>query len=93
LEDLEAEVEISSAWKTVRENITMSAKESLGYYELKKHKPWFDKGYAELLDQRKQAKLQWLQDPIKINENKLNTVRLKASRHFRNKKSEYLKQN
>jgi hypothetical protein len=39
LEDLDAEVEINSAWETIRENITVSAKESLGYFELKKHKP------------------------------------------------------
>jgi hypothetical protein len=42
LEDLDAEVEINSAWETIRENMKISAKESLGYYELKKHKPWFD---------------------------------------------------
>jgi hypothetical protein len=53
LEDLDAEVEINSAWETIRENIKISAKESLGYFELKKHKPWFDNGYSELLDQRK----------------------------------------
>jgi hypothetical protein len=46
----------------IRENIKISAKESLGYFEFKKHKPWFDEGCSELLDQRKQAKLQWLQD-------------------------------
>jgi hypothetical protein len=34
-----AEVEINSAWETIRENIKMSAIESLGYFELKKHKP------------------------------------------------------
>jgi hypothetical protein len=38
LEDLDEEVEINSAWETIRENINISAKESLGYYELKKHK-------------------------------------------------------
>jgi hypothetical protein len=42
LEDLDAEVEINSAWGMIRENIEISAKESLGYCELKKHKPWFD---------------------------------------------------
>jgi hypothetical protein len=51
----------------IAENIKISAKESLGYYELKKHKPWFDVGCSELLDQRKQTELQWLQDPGKIN--------------------------
>jgi hypothetical protein len=39
LEDLDAEVESNSAWETIRENINISAKESLGYFELKKHKP------------------------------------------------------
>jgi hypothetical protein len=42
LEDLDAEVEINSAWETIRENIKISAKESLDYFELKKHKPWVD---------------------------------------------------
>jgi hypothetical protein len=41
LEDLDTEVEINSAWETILENIKISAKESLGYYELKKHEPWF----------------------------------------------------
>jgi hypothetical protein len=42
LENLEPEVDISGAWKTISENIKISAKESPGYYELKKYKPWFD---------------------------------------------------
>jgi hypothetical protein len=50
LENLDAKVNINRAWETIRENIKISAKESQGYYELKKHKPWFDKGYTELLD-------------------------------------------
>jgi hypothetical protein len=49
LEDLDAEVEINSAWKTIRENIKISAKESLGYFELKKHKPWFEKGCTSIV--------------------------------------------
>jgi hypothetical protein len=43
LENLDAEVDINRAWETIRENIKISAKECLGYYELKKHKPLFDK--------------------------------------------------
>jgi hypothetical protein len=34
LEDLDRWVEINSAWETIRENIKISAKESLGYFEL-----------------------------------------------------------
>jgi hypothetical protein len=44
LEDLDADMEINSVWETIRENIKISVKESLGYFELKKHKPWFDEG-------------------------------------------------
>jgi hypothetical protein len=43
LESLVAEVDINRPWKTIRDNSKISAKESLGYYELKKHKPWFTK--------------------------------------------------
>jgi hypothetical protein len=32
LEDLDSEVDINSAWETIRENITISVKESLGYF-------------------------------------------------------------
>jgi hypothetical protein len=67
MENSDTEVDVNKAWETIRENIKISAKESLGYYELKKNKPWFDEGCSELLDQRKQAKLQWLQDPREIN--------------------------
>jgi hypothetical protein len=35
--------------------------------------------------------LQWLQDPSEIKGDNLNNVRREASRHFRNKKREYLK--
>jgi hypothetical protein len=37
LENLDTEVEINSIWETVRENINISAKESLGIYEVRKH--------------------------------------------------------
>jgi hypothetical protein len=38
------EVEINSAFETIRESIKISAKESVGYFEIKKHKPWFFEG-------------------------------------------------
>jgi hypothetical protein len=91
MEDLDSEVEIYTVWETVRENIKMSAKETVGYYEVKQHKPWSDEGCSELLDQRKQATLQWLQDPNEINGDNLSNVRREVSRYFRNKKMEYLK--
>jgi hypothetical protein len=53
---------------------------SLCYCELKHHKPWFDEECSELVDQRKQAKLQWLQDPSKVNEDNLSNVRWEASK-------------
>jgi hypothetical protein len=91
LEDLDSEIEINSAWETIRVNVKMSFKESLAYFELKKHKPWLDEGCSKLLDQRKQAILRWLKDPSEINGDNLSNVRREASRYFGNKKREYLK--
>jgi hypothetical protein len=91
LKDFDDEVEINTIWEKIRENNKISAKHSLGYYELKQHKPWFDEGCSKLLDWRKEFKLQWLQDPSEINGDNLINVRREASRHFRNKKKEYLK--
>jgi hypothetical protein len=45
-----------------------------------------------LVDRRNQAKLQWLQDPTEGNEENLNDARWEVSRHFRNKRWEYLKE-
>jgi hypothetical protein len=58
LENFITVVDINTTSEIIKENIKISDKESLGYYELKKHKPWFDERCSKLLDQRKQAKLQ-----------------------------------
>ena len=55
------------------------------------HKPWFDKECVDFLDQRKQAKMQWIQYPSQNNVDNLNNIKHDASRHFRNKKKAYLK--
>jgi hypothetical protein len=77
---------IHKAWENIRGNIK-TAKESLGYYELKKNKPWFDEGWSKLLEERKQAKLQWLQNPSEVNGDNLNNARREKSRNFRNKRA------
>ena len=73
------------------ENIKSSAKASLGLHEWKQHKLWFDKECVDFLDQRKQAKMQWIQDLSQSNVDNVNNVRRNASRRFRNKKKAYLK--
>jgi hypothetical protein len=45
---------------------------------------------SQFLDQKKQAKIQWLQDPNQSNVDDLNNARHKAGRHFR-KITGYLK--
>jgi hypothetical protein len=90
LENSDTEVDVKTVWETIRENIKTSTKESLGYYGPKKNKSWFDERCSKLLDRRKQAKLQWLQDPSEINGDNLN-IRHETSRHFRNKKRQYMK--
>jgi hypothetical protein len=85
LEHLDAEVEINSACEMIRDNITISAKDCIGYCELKKYKPLLDQACSKLIDQRKKAKLQWLQDPSEITGDNLKIARREGSKYFRNK--------
>jgi hypothetical protein len=62
LGDFDDNVDMNWAWENFRENIKISAKESVGHNELKHHKPWFDEECSKLLDRRKQVKLHWLQN-------------------------------
>jgi len=89
LENLSDDEEVDRTWKNIKENIKTSAKVSLGLHELKQNKPWFDEECLGFLDQRKRAKMQWIQDPNQSNVDNLNNVRREVSRHFRNKKKAY----
>jgi hypothetical protein len=90
LENLEDSGDINGAWDNIRENINISAQESLGYCESKNCKPRFGEECSKLADRRKQAKLQWVQDPIEVNENYLSNARQEDSKHIRKEKREYL---
>jgi hypothetical protein len=83
LENIDDDVNINRAWKTVRENIKISAQAGLDYHEVKKRKPLFEEGCSKLLDQSKQSKLPRLKNPNQINEDNLNNKRCEASSHFR----------
>jgi hypothetical protein len=65
--------------------------QSLDLHKLQQQNPWLDKECLWFLDQKKQDKLQWLWEPNQSNVDNLNNVRREASRHFGNKKKEYLK--
>ena len=49
LENLNDSEDIIRAWESIKENIKISATESLGLHELKQHKPWFHKSTNQLL--------------------------------------------
>jgi hypothetical protein len=49
LENLNNSKGTNRAWENIQENIKTSAKESLGLYELKRHKTWFDEEGLHLL--------------------------------------------
>jgi hypothetical protein len=83
--------DVNKVWGNITEKVKISAPESLGYCESKNHKLLFDVECSKWVERRKQAKLQWLQDPNEVNEDSLSNVRQEDSRHFRNKKREYLK--
>jgi phosphotransacetylase len=71
LENLDDNEDINRAWETIREDIRISAKESIGICESKSYKPRFNEECLKLVDGRK---LQWLQDPSVVNEDNLRNV-------------------
>jgi len=91
LEKLNDDKNVNRIWENIKENIQTSAKESLGVHELKQNKPWFDEECLDFLDQRKRAKMQWIQDRSQSNVDFLNNVSHEVSRHFRNKKKAYMR--
>jgi len=91
LENSDDDEDVNRTWENIKENIQTSAKESLGLDEFKQNKPWFDEECLGFLDQRKRAKIQWVQDPSQSNVDNLNKVRREVGRHFRNKKKAYLR--
>ena len=86
LENLNVDEDVNRAWENIKENIKTSAKESLGLHELKQHIPWFDKECVGFLEQRKQAKVHWLEDPSRNNVVNTNNVRRDTNRYFRKKR-------
>jgi hypothetical protein len=86
LENLDNDGDINRAWENIKESIQTSARESLGLHEFKQHKLWFDEECLGFSDRKKQAKMQWMQDPSQSNIENLNKVRRDASRHLKNKK-------
>ena len=84
MENLSDDKDINRPWEHIT-NIKTSAKERIGLHELKQRKPWFDEECLHFLDKRKQAKIQWVQDPSESKKENLNTVRREVSRHFREK--------
>jgi hypothetical protein len=58
---------------------------------LKHNKPRFHDECSKLIDQRKQAKLQWLQNPSRIIGENLQNSRRETRRIFTKKKREHLK--
>jgi hypothetical protein len=70
LENLNDSEDINRALKNIKENIKILAQGSLGLYELKQHNTWFNEECSRFEDQRKQAKMQWLQGPTQSNVDK-----------------------
>ena len=91
LGNLDDDEDVNRTWENIKENILSSAKGSLGLDEFKQYKPWFVEECLGFSEQRKWAKMQWIQDPSQSNVDILNNVRREVSRHFRNKKKAYLR--
>ena len=58
--------------------------ENIGFYEVRKKKPWFDDDCSNIVERRKQAKLKFLQNPTQFNRDNYHTERRETSRTLRN---------
>ena len=84
-------VDINYTWENIIYNIKVTVRESIGYYGVKKKTPWFDENCSNVVELRKQAKLNFLQDPTQVNRDNYHSERRETSRALRNKKIDYLK--
>ena len=84
--NLSDEEDINRAWENIKEYMKTSAKQSLGLYELKQPKPWSDEECLHFLDQRKQDKMQGVEDPNQSKVYNLINLMLDVGRLFRRKR-------
>jgi hypothetical protein len=63
---------------------TAGLKKSLSNYEIKQYKPQFAEECSRLKDQRKQAKLKWLQNPNQVNAVIQTMLKHETIRYFKN---------
>jgi hypothetical protein len=89
-ENLDENFDINRGWESIRGNIKTPSKDSIGYYESKQHKPWFD-DVLKITKSEEAVKLQQLQNPNQMNGDNMNNVRYETSRIFWNNNKEYLK--
>jgi hypothetical protein len=90
LEGLEVS-NVDGTWVKIRDSIKASAKEKVGVLETHRNKPWFSQGCSELANERKQAKLLWLQNPNDQTAEDFSNVKRNTCRTFKQKKRDYLK--
>jgi len=86
LENVSDDEDINRAWEIIKSISKPQLKRVLGLHELKQHKLSFDEDCLGILDEKRQAKMQWVQDPNQHTVDNLNSVRHEGSRHAMNKK-------
>jgi hypothetical protein len=89
LQNLRHSEDINKARENIKGNITISAKKPVGLSERKQHV----QKCSQFLSQRKQAKIQWLQNPNQSNLDNVNNTRREASRYFRKNERIFESQN
>jgi len=89
LENLNDNEDINRAGENITEDIEASTKESVSLYELEQLilQVCFGEECSRFLAQRKQAKMQWLQDPNQSNVDDINNVRRESNRYFEKKRN------
>jgi hypothetical protein len=82
-DDDDDDEDINSTSESIKGSVKASA---TGYYESKRHKPWFDEECSKLLDPRKLTNCNGCRIEVKNMEINLNNVRRETIRTFRKKR-------
>jgi hypothetical protein len=80
LGNLDESLDVDITWKNITESFRTSVKGNLRYHKLK---------CSKLIDEPKQATLQWLQNPSQISGDNLQNLRRETNRTFRKRKENF----
>jgi len=90
LQEGNEENSIEEEWKSIKEGVVNAAAKTIGYESKKILKTWFDSECEQLIGDKKQARLKWLNKGKPEDRENYKEKRKQANKIFKKKKSEWI---